>query len=480
MALKHRVRMWGVLVLALLVTGLARAEQSQEKLVSAEYEGRKVIMPPDLPLDLDWYSPVVDPLASGLIVRGWAAGDLVLLETDQDYLIAIRRSDGTERWRMKMLGPLMFDPVVTSHNVFACVKNYLTAIEKRSGEERWRILPKFPMSSAPVVAEPPMYPNKYTKEWAPLEHIFTGTWNNYIQCFQVRGRLYDYVRTKLNEPVIQASQYELFYLWQKSLRLEKALVLHPPVMVDETVYFVSDDKRVRAVSRDGENRATFLMQGEPSTSMKFSTNTLYVGARDCYFYALDRLTVRRKWVYAPGVVPTGTIYSDEAPEKPQYVFPTTMDKVVHALEIVPAKSATRTSIGEPESFKLLWNLSDAEGVVTAGERKVYLGKGLADKFRGYKKVFAVAKESGKVEWASESLGVRFYIEFHNQWSKDGQEMRLYAVTEDNRLISIKERAEKVGPVVAKVAAPAEPKPGEVIKLGSKGVEKGEKAAEPAP
>ena len=37
---------------------------------------------------------------------------------------------------MKMLGPLMFEPVVTKHNVFVCVKNFLTAIEKRSGEER--------------------------------------------------------------------------------------------------------------------------------------------------------------------------------------------------------------------------------------------------------------------------------------------------------------------------------------------------------
>lgn len=451
MALKPRVRMWGVLVLALLVTGLARAEQSEERLVSAEYEGRRVIMPADLPLDLDWYSPVVDPVASGLIVRGWVAKDLVLLETDQNYLIAVRRSDGTERWRMKMLGPIMFEPVVTSHNVFVCVKNYLTAIEKRSGEERWRILPKSPMSSAPYVAEPPMYPNKYTKEWVPLEHIFTGTWNNYIQCFQVRGRLYDYVKTKLNEPVIQSSQYDLYYLWQKSLRLENSLVLQPPIMMDDTTYYASDDKRIRAISRDGEERESYIMQGNPSTRMRLATNTLYVGARDCYFYALDRLTLRKKWVYAPGVIPTGTIYADEAPEKPFYVFPTTSDNVVHALEIVPAKPATKAlPVAEPESFKRLWSLGDAEGVVTAGERKVYLGLGMTDKFRGYRKVCAVLKDSGKVEWASESQGVRFYLEFHNQWSKDDQGMRLYAVTEDNRLLSIKERVEKVGPVLAKV------------------------------
>jgi outer membrane protein assembly factor BamB len=455
--------MWGVLVLATLVTGLARAEQSQEKLVSAEYEGRKVIMPADLPLDLDWYSPVVDPVASGLIVRGWAAKDLILLETDQNYLIAVRRSDGTERWRMKMLGPLMFEPVVTSHNVFACVKNYLTAIEKRSGEERWRILPKFPMSSAPYVAEPPMYPNKYTKDFIPLEHIFTGTWNNYIQCFQVRGRLYDYVRSKQNEPVLQAPQYDLLYLWQKSLRLEKSLVLQPPIMMDDTVYYASDDKRIRGISRDGEERESFLMQGEPSTNMRLSSNTLYIGARDCYFYALDRLTLRRKWIYAPGVVSTGTIYSDEAPEKPLYVFPTTVDKAVHALEVIPAKPATKTSIAEPESHKLLWKLNDAEGVVTAGERKVYLGAGVTDKFRGYKKVCAVLKDSGKVEWASESQGVRFYIEFHNQWSREDQEMRLFAVTEDNRLLSLKERAEKVGPVVAKVEEKKEPAKVEPVK-----------------
>jgi outer membrane protein assembly factor BamB len=423
MAFKPRVRMWGVLVLAALVTGLARAEQSQEKLASAEYEGRKVIMPPDLPLDLDWYSPAVDPEASGLIVRGWVAKDLVLLETDKNFLIAVRRSDGTERWRMKMLGPLMFEPIVTSHNVFACVKNYLTAIEKRSGEERWRILPKFPMSSAPYIAEPPMYPNKYTKEWIPLEHIFTGTWNNYIQCFQVRARLYDYVRTKLNDPVVQAPQYDLYYLYQKSLRLEKSLILQSPVMMDDIVYYASDDKRIRAISRDGEDRESFLMQGEPSTNMRLSTNTLYIGARDCYFYALDRLTLRRKWIYAPGVVPTGTVYSDEAPEKPLYVFPVTSDKVVHALEITPAKAATKTSFAEPESFKLLWNLNDAEGVVTAGERKVYLGYGVAPNFRGYKKVCAVLKDSGKVERSSGPANRRAFASTSSSTTSGARKIR---------------------------------------------------------
>lgn len=449
MALTPRVRMWGILVLAVMVSGLVRAEQSAEKLDSAEYEGRRVIMPPDLPLSLDWYSPVVDPLKSGQIVRGWVDGDMVLLETDQNYLIGIRRDDGTERWRMKMLDRLMYPPVVTSHNIFVCVKNYLTAIEKRTGEERWRILPKFPISSAPYVAEPALYPTKYKKEWTPLEHIFVGTWNNYFQCFQVRARMYDYVRTKLNEPVVQSSQYDLFYLWQKNLRLEKALALEAPQMMDDTIYFAADDRRIRATTRDGEDRGTFLMQGEPTTTMELSTNTLYIGGRDCYLYALDRLTLKKKWVYAPGVVPTGTIYSDEAPEKPLFVFATTSDKVLHGLEVIPAKSPTRSDPGTPENYQAMYTIPGVEGVITASERKIYLGSELTQGFRGYRKVQAVLKGNGKVEWSSASAGVRFYIEYHNQWFKEDQTMRLYAVTEDNRLLSLKERADHVGPVVAK-------------------------------
>jgi len=457
MALKPRVPMWGVLVLALMMTGLARAEQSQEKLSSAEYEGRRVIMPPDLPLDLDWYSPVVDPKVSGKIGRGWVSKDMVLLETDQNFLIGVRRSDGTERWRMKMRGPLMFEPVVTSHNVFVVVKNYLSAIEKRSGQTRWRILPKFPISCAPYVAEPALYPRRYTKEFIPLEHIYTGTWNNYFQCFQVRARLYDYVREKNNKPIISAPQYDIFYLWQKNMRLERALCTQHPLMMDGTVYYATDDRRIRAISLQGEDRESCLMQGEPTTKMALSSNTLYIGARDCYLYALDRLTMRKKWMYAPGVVPTGSIYSDEAEGKPVYVFATTSDDVLHGIKVISAKPATKTTLEEPESFELMYKIENAGGVITAGERKVYVGSGSTKGFDGYTKVRAVLKDSGKTDWASESKGVRFYIQFHNAWYKSDEGMRLFAVTEDNRLLSLKERADAVGPVVEKVAKAEEKK-----------------------
>jgi hypothetical protein len=58
-------------------------------------------------------------------------------------------------------------------------------------------------------------------------------------------------------------------------------------------------------------------------------------------------------------------------------------------------------------------------------------------------------------------------------------MRLYAVTEDNRLLSIKERADKVGPVVAKVEKPAALKEGEPVKIVKGVVEGAPKAEEKA-
>jgi outer membrane protein assembly factor BamB len=460
-ALSWRTLLPCLMLLAGVATGVRGAEE--EVLTSAALEGRKVIVPPDLALTLDWYSPIVDPVKTGQVVRGWVKDDLILLETDKNTLIAVRRSDGTERWQCTLEKPLSYEPVVSASNVFVIVNNWLTAIEKRTGEVRWRLLPRHALSCTPAIVDPPLYPREYKKDWTPLEQVYVGTWTNRFQAMTIRGRMYDFVREGRNQPVMTAPDFDILYGWHKNMNIEKAVVTTPPVLYEDALYYLADDKKVHAVTREGEDREPYLLQGLHSTWLTVSANSCYVGARDCYLYCLDRLTFRKKWIYAPGIAPRWEIYADEQPERQPYVFLTTQDSVLHALKINPALPGTKTSLGGPESFQLAWSLPKTDGIITCGERKIYLGAERNPETRTFKKVCAVKKDSGKLDWKSDSAGVRFYLQFFNAYPKTDQTMRLYAVTEDNRLLSFKERGADTGPLLlakapetkgAEVKAPA--------------------------
>ncbi|MCZ7646851.1 MAG: PQQ-binding-like beta-propeller repeat protein [Planctomycetota bacterium] len=446
-----RGRSWNVLaaLLALAACVPAYAQRQEQLLDSAEIEGRKVILPGGLHLELEWYSPVVEAGQAGRIVRGWVEGEYVLLETDRQNLICVLRKDGTEKWRLVLEKPIRYRPCVSRNNVVVNVDNFLVAIEKRTGEVRWRLLPKFVMSTAPLVVDPPAYPKEYKPEWQDLERVYVGAWDGRIHALTVRGRLAQY------STALAAPEFDLFYTWHKTHET-RGIITMPLKAYEDQFYYACDDSNVYAVTRDAETRAPYKLQGAPCTNVTVDTLNLYVGAQDYYVYAIDRLTLRKKWTYACGGLTKGNIYADE-PAQRRFVYVPTAKEGVHALEIRSASGGGSSALVTPESFEVAWKVPGVDGVASASEKVVYLGSAPTSEFPGYKGVTAVDKQTGKVLWKTDELKnpARFYLEFHNAWRDENRLMRIFAVTEDNRLLSFKEPKAEYGPVVEKkTEAPA--------------------------
>lgn len=440
---------------ALVACSLLHAGEQENLIQTSEIEGRKVVMPPDLKMDLDWYAPAVVPEA-GQIVRGWVRGEFVLLATDKNFLIAVRRDDGTEQWRCVLEDEVRYEPAVSANNVVVNVKNFLIAIDKISGEVRWRLLPNFVMSNTPVVVDPAAYPKKYTKNWQNLEAIYVGAWNGRMHALYSRGRVTTYVRDRAGEATYAAPDFDLLYPWHKTL-LTRGRITTAVRLYDELIYYTADDKNVYAVNRDGDLREPYTMQGEPCTPLTITSATAYVGSRDFSLYALDRLTIKKKWHYPMGAQPLGAIFSDEPSEK-TLVCAATENDGVHALRVTPTKGGGKNDAPiVPESYEAAWKIPAAQGIIGAGERSVYLGYDRTSGFDAYKQVACVDKETGKTAWKSASAGVRFYLEFQNAWRRSDQQMRLYTVTEDNRLVCFKEKVANLGPVAEKKPEAAAPK-----------------------
>lgn len=431
------------------------AERQEELIVSSEIEGRRVIIPPDLELTLDWYAPYVRP-ENGRVVRGWVKKELILLETDKHTLICVERKDGTEKWRCDLLEAIRYEPAVSRNNVVVNVKNFLVAIHKRTGRIRWRLLPKFVMSNQALIIDPPAYPKKYTKKWQNMENIYTASWHGRMHSISIQGRIGFILKKGVTD--LPAPEFSLYYDWHKT-HIGRGLTTTPIRHYDGTLYYVTSDAKVRGVTRDAEFITPYMLQDAPATPLTVNAYNCYVGSRDFSLYALDRLTLRRKWTYAIGTAPTRVIYADE-PGIESYVFVPTEKDGIHAVRVFGTRKKGQLQI--PETSEFAWKLN-AEGVVGASEKTVYLGSDLTKGFHGYRQIQAVDKQSGKVLWKSASKGVVFYLQFHNTWKNEDQAFRLYAVTKDNRLLAFKEKLAEHGPVAVKpVDKPAE-KPAEEAK-----------------
>ncbi len=449
-----------------------------------ELATRHVPIPPQMDLELDWYSPHIKVGDAGRVIRGWIKDDLVLLETDKKVLIAVRRSDGVEKWRCELQEAIRYAPAVSRNNVVVNVNNYLVGIEKNLGAIRWRLLPNFIMSCEPLVIDPPAYPKEYSRQWQNLETIFAGSWDGRFHAMYVRARLNYYIKTRDASDDYAAPEFDLFYPWHKTHRA-RGVITQPMKIKDDLVYYSADDSNVYAITRDGVEREPYTMQGTPVTgttviggatnSSNSMLSSVYVGSFDNSVYCLDRLTLRKKWAFAAGYPAYGNVMSDE-PATP-YVYVATTDGKLHALQITPTKAVSKNQpIEVPESFTPAWDVK-AEGGITVGPSVVYLGTGREKEFPGFKGVTAVEKATGKVLWSDDGKGFfTHYLENHNAWSMPGGEMRLFAVSADNRLICLKEKQRDTGIKVVKPAKPAEPELPKVIKkkAAAEGADAGEK------
>ena len=480
------------MVLSILALASNAAEQNYAQQVDAELAARNIPVPPEMNLDIEWYTPHVDAGKAGRIIKGWVKEDLVLLETDKNHLIAVNREDGVERWDCELQDVIRYAPAVSRNNVVVNVNNYLVAIEKNRGDVRWRLLPDFVMSCAPLVIDPPIYPREYTKTWMPLESIYVGSWDGRFQYVQVRGRMTYYGRNSDSQG-FAAPDFDLSYPWHKTHR-ERGVITAPIKLRENTFYYAADDQNCYAVTREGEEREPYYMQGVPVTgvtvmapssanSTNSAANSFYVGGEDNYVYCLDRLTLKKKWAFAPGYRAIGDIMADD-PTTPM-VYAATVNGLLHAIQITPAHTI-KGQPEVPETINEAWQLKDAVGVVTAGPDIVYAGyrrtakketsKNAKDAIKtparttnpdidypSFTGIAAVEKSSGKVLWKSEDSFFTSYLEFHNAWSQPRQAAHVYAITSDNRLVSLKEKLRDTGirvikPIIVEPEMPKMPTP----------------------
>jgi len=449
-------------------------DKKEEKFEARELEGRRVIVPPDLQMDVEWYSPIIAAEESGKVVRGWVRDTLVILETEKHNLICIDRVNGSEKWRCVMEEPIRYEPAVSRNNVVVNVNNNLVAIERDTGEVRWRLKPSFQMSAAPLVVDPPLYPAQYKESWSNLETFYVGSWEGRIQCAQVRGRLRDLARgTGGKAAEIIAPEFDLWYPWHKT-HTTRGVLAYTPQLVEDQLFYATDDGFVRVVSREAEEREPYQMQAKPATGVTVTPTNIFVGGQDLNVYVLDRYTTRRKWTYNLGKLPAGRIYADEGGTTSQVLVPT-KDTGIYTFQVAltfpqtKAKGAVGEQAAAIETFSASWNYPEAQGVVGAGQRLLYVGNKQSKDFVGFKTVAALEKGDGKLVWKTDGRGVRFFMDFNNAWRRADQAMRLYAVTEDNRVVSFKEYAQ--------YAAPLKDNKPLVIKADDKGGDKAKPAAQ---
>ncbi len=434
---------------ALLVTASVAgwAREEEEMVVSTEVEGRKVVVPPDLNMALDWYAPRI-AVENGLVVKGWVKKDIILLLTDKNMLVCINRADGTEKWRADLTDAPRYEPAVSRSNIIVNIKNYLVAIHKRTGRIRWRMLPKFVMSTSPMVIDPAAYPKLYTNKWQDMESMYVPTWNGRFHAMTVQGRVSKLMTVRRRYDNLATPEFTFHYAWHHTHET-RGVVTAPLGHHEGTLYYIADDGKVYGVTRDDESIEPYMMQDKPCTELTVDATNCYVGCRDFSVYALDRLTLRKKWTHPLGTLPKGRIFSDE-PGLISYVYAATVEHDIVAIKVHRIQKLKMYAV--PEHAEEAWTLHGYQGAIGASEKVIYLGDEEVKGFRGFKKVAAVDKETGKVLWKSASKGVAFYLEFQNAWRSPDQPLRLYTVTKDNRLLSFKERKYDAGPLEDKPIA----------------------------
>lgn len=464
------------------------AVRDYSKEIDAELAARAVPVPPEMDLDLEWYSPHLDVAKFGRMIKGWATDDIVLLETDKHNLLCVRRTDGVQQWTCELTGPVRYSPSVSRNNVLVNINNVLVAIHREAGYVRWRLQPNFVMSCSPLLVDPPSYPKDYTKDWKNLETIFAGGWDGRFYCMFVRGRMTLFVKNLIATDNFSAPEFELFNAWHKTPK-DRGIITSNVILKDNILYYTADDHNVYAVSREGMEREPYYLLGAPCTGVTVTASaaanvtnsvlsSLYIGARDDYVYCLDRLTLKKKWQYAPGYHVVNTIMADEAATP--YVYVATSEGALHALKVQPARSS-KGQPETPESFAPAWEAKGADGVVTSGPDIVYAGSGHFADANGYKGIMAIDKDTGKVLWKNEGGFFTQFIEFHNSWMNPKLAARVYALTTDNRLVSFKEKVRDTGMKAIKAPAPEPEQPKMPGKKGAKAApaEGGADAAKPA-
>jgi outer membrane protein assembly factor BamB len=414
--------------------GLTLEEWEREKAAQAQMRITQVEIPDDLLLEYDWSLP----FKMAAIKRDgiWARRDILLVLTTSNSLYAIDRINGKVEWKVDLRARPMYVPTVTATAVYVVVENYIVAIDKVQGQIIWRRQPEFPVSAAPLVLEP---------------NIFIPSWDGKFYCLETIKREKVYVRGATEDTTFKSFEYDLMYRWHHTTG---GHIVAPATEREGVLYFGSEDGFMYSISRDGEMRFQFQTQGKLICSPVENAATAFIGSADFNLYGVDRLTGEEKWHFPSG----GDLRQSAVPDGTKYVYVPVLDKGYYCLNAVTGRE--------------LWHIQDATAVAGISPDRVYL---LMENNR----LAAVEKEKGRVTWISLLKGLAFGVESANKWQDPEDPMRVYLVSKDNVLISLKEQERlfkgeakeegEGGKVEGKPEAkPAEAKPAEAKPAGTAG------------
>ncbi len=375
----------------------SRAELERE----ARIEAAKVSLPSDLRLQYLWSLPLERPVAKGDI---WIHKDVILLLADRSVLYCIRKRDGVPMWAIELGDAPLYPPAVGKRTVYAFVQNMFIGIDRARGEVIWRINPGFAPSAAPCVSEPNLYIPAWDKRVYGVEvladrRVFYG------------GR---------TENALTTTEYRFRQLWHKTTN---GYVLGTPVLLDGFLYFGSQDGYLYAVSQDGENRYNTQTQGPIRAPVTSRGANVYVGSSDFSAYAFDRLTGKKQWVYPTGSHVLSAIYPD----------------VPSGVAMVGSHRNGIFGIIDrptPDRGSEAWHIADAVSIAGVSQDSAYLI--LSDR-----RLAAVEKKKGTVQWVSLLDGVREIVPTMNDWTRPDEQFRLICLTESGHIACLKEAKEAV-------------------------------------
>jgi outer membrane protein assembly factor BamB len=381
---------------------LAKIRKPEDELKrEARIEAAGVSLPPDLRLEYLWSLPMDRPVSKGDI---WVHRDIILLLADRSVLYCIRKRDGVPMWAIELGAAPLYPPAVGARTVYAFVQNTFIGIDRARGEVVWRINPGFAPSATPCVSEPNLYipawdKRVYAVEVATDKRVFYG------------GR---------TEEALTTTEYRFRELWHKTTG---GYVLGTPVLLDGFLYFGSEDGYLYAVSQDGEDRYNTQTQGPIRAPVVSRGANVYVGSSDFSAYAFDRLTGKKQWVYPSGSHVLSAIYPD----------------VPAGVAFVGSNKNGIFGICDrptPERGTEAWHIADAVSIAGVSQDFAYLL--LSDR-----RIAAVEKKKGTVQWVSLLDGVREVVPTMNDWTRSDEQFRLVCLTESGHLACLKEAKEAV-------------------------------------
>ena len=168
-----------------------------------------------------------------------------------------------------------------------------------------------------------------------------------------------------------------------------------PVIVGDTVYVGSDDKRVYALDAvTGEKRWAYLTSGAVSSSPSVVDGVVYVGSEDKNLYALDAATGEKVWSFATyGAVLSSPVVADGV------IYIGSADCWMYAVDAASGRG----------KWEVRLNRLIASSAAVA-EGTVLIGAGGNSECRGFKRtatsqqdgVYALDAASGKESWMKTS------------------------------------------------------------------------------